>query len=659
MAFALSSLFGKSKKNTVGQAVTGVGSQLRLLSTVLIIAIVAAVVSQYLDTKFTVQGQRGIEEAGSLQVLSQRLARNTRLAIQGNPSALQHITEEDALIAEVLQLLDKGDATHNPATGEPRAVLDEVIVTAQRISKEVQLLGRNRAALENLGDVTQKMERLNKELRPLVDDLVGNILSPATSQFAMFVARMEADIATVTLGDEITMDHFTSLSMNTHEATNILGKIPGSAPGLTTLKEKYKNYREAVETVLVSSRELVAVKAARATLLDNSDLLLAQAEQLTKAYASTLKNRVTFMAVITSRVMILILIIAFAIVYLTDLRRRTREAEKTNRRNQDSILKLMNEMGELADGNLTVQATVSEDITGAIADSVNYTISELRKLVTGITNVSGKVARATGAAEVVAKEQLIASQKQSDEIRNAGQSVELITKSIQEVDASAAQSLQVAKKTLAATEEGARAVQNTVAGMDEIRGQIQETSKRIKRLGESSQEIGEIVNLIADITEQTNVLALNAAIQAASAGDAGRGFSVVAAEVQRLAERSAEATKQISTLVQAIQGDTQNAIAAMETSTNGVVNGAKLASAAGQSLREIEQVSRELASLIGSISVSTQVQTDMAHEVATTMADILKITEQTSEGTKRTSASVTELAGLATGLKSSVAGFKV
>ena len=319
----------------------------------------------------------------------------------------------------------------------------------------------------------------------------------------------------------------------------------------------------------------------------------------------------------------------------------------------------MNEMGELADGDLTVQATVSEDITGAIADSVNYTISELRKLVTGITNVSSKVARATGAAEVVAKEQLIASQKQSDEIRNAGQSVELITKSIQEVDASAAQSLQVAKKTLAATEEGARAVQNTVAGMDEIRGQIQETSKRIKRLGESSQEIGEIVNLIADITEQTNVLALNAAIQAASAGDAGRGFSVVAAEVQRLAERSAEATKQISTLVQAIQGDTQNAIAAMETSTNGVVNGAKLASAAGQSLREIEQVSRELASLIGSISVSTQVQTDMAHEVATTMADILKITEQTSEGTKRTSASVTELAGLATGLKSSVAGFKV
>ena len=613
----------------------------------------------YLDTQFTAQSQRGVEEADSLQVLSQRMGKDTQLAIQGNPSALQHILKDHEIITDVLQVLDKGNPTHKPATGESRVVLDEIIVTAQRTNKAVQVLGEKRAALENLGNVTKKMDLLNKELRPLVDDLVENMLSPAASQFAMFVARMESDIATLTLGDEITMDHFTSLGVNTHEATDAMEKIPGSSPGLVTLKEKYKNYREAVETVIASSRELVVAKAASLTLLNDIELLQAQAEQLTDAYASTFKNRVTFRAMIASGVITLVLMIAFAIVYLIDLRHRTQEAEKSNSRNQDSILKLMNEMGELADGDLTVQATVSEDITGAIADSLNYMIGELRNLVTDITNVSDKVTRATGTAEVVAKEQLVASQKQSLEIQGAGQSVELITKSIQEVDASAMQSLEVAKRTLAATEEGARAVQNTVAGMDEIRGQIQETSKRIKRLGESSQEIGEIVDLIADITEQTNVLALNAAIQAASASDAGRGFSVVAAEVQRLAERSAEATKQISTLVKAIQGDTQNAIAAMETSTNGVVNGAKLASAAGQSLREIEQVSRELASLIGSISVSTQVQTDMAHEVATTMADILKITEQTSEGTKRTSASVTELAGLATGLKSSVAGFKV
>mgnify|MGYP002631982180 FL=1 len=659
MAFSLSDLFDQPQKSAVGQAATGVGLQLRLLSAALVFAIAAAVASQYLDTQFTVQSQRGIEEANSLQVLSQRLAKDTQLALQGNSSALQHITEVQERIEAVLQILDQGDTTHNPATGEPRVVLEEVIATARRTNKEVRVIGEKHAALENLGKVTQKMDRLNKELRPQIDDLVANIFSPAASQFAMFVARMESDMATLTLGNEITMDHFTSLGVNTHEATDALGKIPVLAPGLTILKEKYKNYREAVETVIARSRELVAVKAASHTLLNDSDLLLVQAEHLTEAYAATLKNRVTFAALITSGGVILILLIIFAIIYLTDLRRRTQEAEKTNRRNHDSILKLMNEMGELADGNLTVQATVSENMTGAIADSLNYMISELRKLVTDITNVSDKVARATGTAEVVAREQIVASQKQSNEIRGAGQSVELITKSIQEVDASATQSLQVAKRTLAATEEGARAVQNTVAGMDEIRGQIQETSKRIKRLGESSQEIGEIVDLIADITEQTNVLALNAAIQAASAGDAGRGFSVVAAEVQRLAERSAEATKQISALVKAIQSDTQGAIAAMEISTNGVVNGARLASTAGQSLREIDQVSRELASLIGSISVSTQVQTDMAHDVAIAMADILKITEQTSEGTNRTSASVTELARLAAGLKSSVAGFKV
>jgi len=234
-----------------------------------------------------------------------------------------------------------------------------------------------------------------------------------------------------------------------------------------------------------------------------------------------------------------------------------------------------------------------------------------------------------------------------------------MTKSIKEVDSSAAKSAEVARRTLAVTEQGAQAVRNTISGMDGIREQIQDTSKRIKRLGESSQEIGEIVDLISDITEQTNVLALNAAIQAASAGEAGRGFSVVAEEVQRLAERSGEATKQIGALVKTIQGDTHDAVAAMEKSTLGVVEGAKLSDVAGQSLREIERVSNELAALINSISTSTQVQTDMASEVANVMEDILKITVQTTEGTRLTANSIAQLNSLATDLKGSVAGFKL
>ncbi|MBU4046296.1 MAG: methyl-accepting chemotaxis protein, partial [Gammaproteobacteria bacterium] len=259
----------------------------------------------------------------------------------------------------------------------------------------------------------------------------------------------------------------------------------------------------------------------------------------------------------------------------------------------------------------------------------------------------------------VTKGLLNAAEKQAAEIRDAGSAVELMTKSIQEVDSSAAQASQVASRTLQVTEQGAKAVQNSVAGMDGIREQIQETSKRIKRLGESSQEIGEIVDLISDITEQTNVLALNAAIQAASAGEAGRGFAVVAEEVQRLAERSGEATKQIGLLVKTIQGDTQDAVTAMEKSTQGVVEGAQLADDAGHSLQEIEKATRELTDLVNSISVSTQVQTDMAQEVAAVMGDILKITEQTSKGTQLTSASVIQLEGLAKELSGSVSGFKL
>ena len=290
---------------------------------------------------------------------------------------------------------------------------------------------------------------------------------------------------------------------------------------------------------------------------------------------------------------------------------------------------------------------------------MNYTTEELRKLVARITAAAGQMGSATKDTEQISKGLLEATQKQAEEIREAGESVQLMAKSIQEVNSSAAKATEVGQRTLSATELGGQAVRNTIIGMDGIREQIQETSKRIKRLGESSQEIGEIVDMISDITEQTNVLALNAAIQAASAGEAGRGFSVVAEEVQRLAERSTEATKQIGALVKTIQSDTQDAVAAMEKSTLGVVEGAKLSDVAGQSLREIEQVSNELATLINSISVSTQVQTDMAGEVAAIMRDILQITGQTTEGTRLTANSVAQLTSLANDLKASGASFKL
>ncbi len=351
--------------------------------------------------------------------------------------------------------------------------------------------------------------------------------------------------------------------------------------------------------------------------------------------------------------------IAFTRVLVTEARQRQRQSEEENKRNQEAILRLLDEMGSLAEGDLNVSASVTEDMTGAIADSINFTVGELRDIVQRINLTTEKVTRASGEARAVSSRLLEAAYKQSTEIQETTSAVLQMARSMTQVSESASESAKVAQQSLGAAEKGSAAVQNSISGMNEIRGQIQETAKRIKRLGESSQEIDEIVELISDITEQTNVLALNAAIQAASAGEAGRGFSVVAEEVQRLAERSAQATKQISGIVKAIQADTHDAVAAMEQSTQGVVEGTRLSDAAGQALEEIGKVSRDLAQLIGAISSATRTQAESATRVASNMRDILAITEQTTEGTKLTAQSIGELSALANELRDSVANFKV
>ena len=345
--------------------------------------------------------------------------------------------------------------------------------------------------------------------------------------------------------------------------------------------------------------------------------------------------------------------------HMQDAERLQQEARRVNDANQAAILRLMNELQTVAEGDLTQQATVTEDITGAIADSVNYTVEELRTLVASVQNTASRVAQTTTDVDQTSTELLAASNEQMNEIQATGKAVLEMATRINLVSTQAQESAAVARQSLMAAESGLQAVQNAIGGMNSIRDQIQETSKRIKRLGESSQEIGEITELISDITEQTNVLALNAAIQAASAGEAGRGFSVVAEEVQRLAERSADATRQISALVRAIQTDTQDAVAAMERSTQGVVEGAKLSDNAGTRLTEIDQVSRRLSDLIQQISDAASREANLANSVADNIQNIFAVTEQTSDGTRSTAGQVRELSRMAEELRQSVARFKI
>ena len=415
-----------------------------------------------------------------------------------------------------------------------------------------------------------------------------------------------------------------------------LGAIAAAKP-LADLAGAYEVNKQAVKALNTElGKEIIKVNASSNTLLNTILALLA----------------------------LLGLLILFLIWYFGKRQAKTINSavmmlENDGQQNQMAVLNLLDEMGDLADGDLTVRAEVRENITGAIADSINYTIDSLRGLVTGINRASQQVSTATGQAQATSVGLLSAAEKQSSQITETTEAVNNMTRSILQVSSNASQASQVAQRSLQAATQGSQAVQNTIAGMNGIREQIQETSKRIKRLGESSQEIGEIVELISDITEQTNILALNAAIQAASAGEAGRGFTVVAEEVQRLAVRSSEATKQIGAIVKTIQTDTNSAVAAMEKSTEGVVEGARLSDAAGKALTEIETVSNSLARLIQSISTATEAQTQVASTVTKNMQQIQEITSQTTEGTKMTAESVGQLTKLAEELRDSVAGFKL
>jgi len=380
----------------------------------------------------------------------------------------------------------------------------------------------------------------------------------------------------------------------------------------------------------------------------------------TDQYPVFIGTKIQFTSAIGGTFLITILLTAhLSYVPLDKLQASLDGVEKRSRQNQDAILRLLDEMGDLADGDLTVSATVTENITGAIADSVNFTIDELRNLVTQINTTTLQVASAAQETQATALHLTDASDHQAQQITEVSTAITDMVGSIEQVSQNASQSSDVATQSVNLAAQGNEAVKKAISGMDTIREQIQETSKRMKRLGESSQQIGDIVELINDIAEQTNILSLNAAIQAAMAGEAGRGFAVVADEVQRLAERSGSATKQIDALVKTIQSDTNEAISSMERSTTEVVTGAKLSQDAGASLEQIEAVSHRLADLINNISDAAKQQASAAGSSSDNMNVIQEIAMQTSTGANESADSIGRLLELTNELRTSVSGFKL
>src|SRR6266850_4160396 len=662
------------------------GRRLPVLAALLAMVILADAALVVYDARQATFNTLYVAAVGKVRMLSQRLAKAAQQASQGNAVAFKQLRDSRDEFAAVVKLLGGGGVasgvTLPPTPERVRPQFGTLEAQWYKTERNAGLVIAEERNLVALGAAVRAINDNNPALLELADEIAalsvqsgGSARQNAiTAHLVMLTQRMAKNANAMLAGDVVDAEVAFLLGKDTNTFRDLLGGLLQGNEALRIarvgdeelrgklgeLESGFKQYQVGVSQILGNMQRLVNAKRATRDIFNDSEALLGAAEDLATGYDGLIAARkFNFIAMGAVSLLALMVLLLIGKAFVDESHGRAEQSEQQNRANEAAILRLLDEIGNLASGDLTVRAKVTEHMTGAIADSINYTIDELRRLVAGITTAAQQVTVATQEAQTVSTQLLHAAQKQASEIQNTGQSVTQMAQSMNKVSSNADDSAKVAETSLNAASKGAQAVQNAIRGMNDIRDQIQETSKRIKRLGESSQEIGEIVQLISDITEQTNVLALNAAIQAASAGEAGRGFTVVAEEVQRLAERSAEATKHIGSIVKSIQRDTQDAVEAMERSTRGVVEGTKTADEADQALREIEQVSNRLAELIGSIAGATQQQAASAAQVAGKMKIILGITQLTTEGTKKTAASAARLTALADGLKNSVAGFKL
>ncbi len=664
--------------------------QQRLLVGLLVVAVVLVAVGLAATLRITSSSARLLNTSGDALMQSQRVAKSVSAALLGSKEGFGELQASADALEGDLRRLHADDTLHagGPQLSSVTPMVDATVKNARVVVKMQSVLTQTNDALRT---ISQRSDSLLQGAQTLTSLLLqqgaGGSDVAAAAQLEMLTQRIGKSAneflsyegispeAVFALGRDLQTFEQLAQGLEQGDANLQLTPVHGEARAqVQGMLKAFAGVSSLAQRILGNLQSLSSARLAQTAVLHDSTSLLSGLQDLQARYSSQAGvGSVELWVLVAAALLAVLALLGLGRLYVQASRERALQSERERRRaesqeqearrsnevNQAAILRLMNELQNVAEGDLTQEATVTEDITGAIADSVNYTVEELRSLVAQVQRSAEQVRRSSGQAQTTAGDLLRSSEQQLIEIRETGRSVLDMAERINSVSAQAQQSSTVARQSLDAAEQGLLAVRNSIEGMNAIRSQIQDTSKRIKRLGESSQEIGEITELISDLTEQTNVLALNAAIQAASAGDAGRGFSVVAEEVQRLAERSAEATKQIAALVRTIQTDTQDAVAAMEKSTQGVVEGARLSDSAGAALSEIDRVSRQLAELIERISHQALTEAQAANQVATSIQHIFAVTEQTGDGTRSTAELVAELARVAEVLRESVSRFKI